>query len=187
MSVPDIETSWRRFTEWLAREAPASHGCLNPPARAAEIDDMANGCPDELRTLLLLNNGATQPIGAASAAGFLPGGHRLLSALQVVEHRRMLDGILAGMDQDMVGWWWHPDWIPFAAHVAADALVIDLRDGPHQGAVGEFMHEGNTNFDWGPSLAAVIHDMAESVETGAPFRYFQPRVAGGRLDWHVNP
>ena len=82
--------------------------------------------------------------------GFLAGGHRLLSASEVVEHRKMLDDILRGMDQDMVGWWWHPDWMPFAAHVAADALVIDLRDGPQQGAIGEFMHAGNTNFDWVP-------------------------------------
>ena len=126
MSVPEIEASWRRFTGWLAREAPASHDCLNPAARPEEIDaaETANGAPfpAELRALLRLNNGATQFLRGEFrlAAGVLPGGHRLLSASEVVEHRKMLDDILRGMDQDMVGWWWHPDWMPFAAHVAAD-------------------------------------------------------------------
>lgn len=110
--------------------------------------------PAELRSLLRLNDGATQFLRGEFrlAAGFLPGGHRLLSARQVVEHRKMLDDILRGMDQDMVGWWWHPDWIPFA---------------------------------WGPSLTAVIDDIAQSVETGTPFRYFAPRVIDGRLDWNI--
>ena len=97
----------------------------------------------------------------------------------------MLDGILSGMDEGMAGCWWHPEWIPFATHIAADALVIDLRDGLQQGAVGEFMHESNTNFDWGPSLAAVIADVAGCVEAGVPFKYFQPQVTDGRLDWEV--
>ena len=191
MAMPEIEASWRRFTGWLAREAPASHDCLNPAASLEDIEaaETANrsSFPAELRSLLRLNNGATQFLRGEFrlAAGVLPGGHRLLSASEVVEHRKMLDDILRGMDQDMVGWWWHPDWIPFAAHVAADALVIDLRHDPQQGAVGEFMHEGNTNFDWGPSLTAVIDDIARSVETGTPFRYFTPRVVDGRLDWNI--
>ena len=193
MRVPPIEESWRRFTEWLAREAPASHECLNPPARPADIEaaEAANGArfPEDLRDLLSLNNGASKFVDGEFrlAAGFLPGGHRLLSAVEVVEQRRMLDDILSGMDDDMVGWWWHPGWIPFAAHIAADALVIDLRDGPQHGAVGEFMHEGNTNFDWGPSLAAVIAGVAKCAEAGTPFKYFQPQVTEGRLDWEVIP
>lgn len=189
--MPPLEESWRHFTGWLAREAPASHECLNPPASARDLAsaEAANGAPfpEDLRDLLSLNNGSSQFVNGEFrlASGFLPGGHRLLSAVEVVEHRRMLDDILNGMDEHMVGWWWHPEWIPFAAHVAADALVIDLRDGPQQGAVGEFMHEGNTIFDWGPSLAAVIAEVAGSIEAGVPFKYFQPRIAEGRLDWEV--
>lgn len=64
-------------------------------------------------------------------------------------------------------------------------LLTDLRDGPQQGAVGEFMHAGNTNFDWGPSLTAVIDDIARCVETGRSFRYFTSRVVEGRLDWNI--
>ena len=191
--VSPLEESWRRFTGWLEREAPASHDCLNPPALPADIEaaEAANGArfPEDLRQLLSLSNGSSKFVDGEFrlASGFFPGGHRLLSALEVVEQRRMLDDILNGLDENMVGWWWHPQWIPFAAHIAADALVIDLRDGPQQGAVGEFMHEGNTTFDWGPSLAAVIADVAGCVEAGLPFKYFHPRVIEERLDWEVIP
>jgi cell wall assembly regulator SMI1 len=191
MTTPGVEESWERFTRWLAREAPQSHGCLNPPADLSDIAEAESGArilfPEDLKTVLLINNGAAHFIEGVfrPEAGFLPGGHRLLSAAEIVEQRKMLNGILANTDQEMVGWWWHPEWLPFAVHVAADALAIDLRDGPDRGAIGEFMHESNTNFDWGPSLAAVIDTVAVSVETGTNFKYFHPQVVHGCLNWDV--
>src|SRR5487761_1310423 len=53
--VSPLEESWRRFTGWLEREAPASHDCLNPPALPADIEaaEAANGArfPEDLRQL----------------------------------------------------------------------------------------------------------------------------------------
>ena len=35
----------------------------------------------------------------------------------------------AALDEEMFGWWWHPQWVPFAEQVAADGLVIDGTGG----------------------------------------------------------
>lgn len=185
-----MQNAWTGLTRWLAAHAPRSHACLNPPADPAHLAESERrtgiAFPDDLRVLLSMNNGATAsgpefPGGAT----FLPGGHRLLSAAEIVQQHQMLTDILATTDEIMVGWWWHPQWVPFAVHVAADALAIDMRDGPRRGWVGEFTHEGNTNFDWGPSLSAVIEQIAACVRTNSDFKYFRPHVVDGYLDWEI--
>lgn len=51
----------------------------------------------------------------------------------------------------MLSHWWLPQWVPFAGHVATDALIVDQRDGPDQGRVGQFRHDDHT-VDLGASL-----------------------------------
>ena len=135
-----------------------------------------------------MNNGAADFIDEVFCPGaaFLPGGYRLLSAGEVVERYEMHIEILEGLgDEEMVGWLWHPAWVPFAEHVSADVLAIDLRAGPGRGAVGESYNDSGTTFDWGPCLAAVIERFAVSVETGSGFGHYWPQVVDGCLEWDV--
>jgi len=190
MTAP-IEVSWGRVTAWLAREAPESFARLSSGASDGAIIDAETSLglmfPADLTTLLQLCDGAEESWGGNFKMGarFLPGGHRLLSVGAIVEQTTMLNEILGDLDAEMAGSWWHPQWVCFAAHIAADGLAIDLRPGPGYGAVGEFRHDGFTEFDWGPSLAAVIDRVADCLENGVDFKYFRPVVEDGCLGWDV--
>lgn len=190
--MAQFEESWARVTAWLAANAPSSYATLNPPATAAQLE----GCervltmplPVELRRLLLVNNGAAEFDAHGThhrEAAFLPGGHRLLPAAELAQQSRDLVGIAGELGDDMFGYWWHPEWVLFGRHVAADGMAIDQRPGPGQGAVGEFMHEGDTEFIMGASLGEYVAKVADSIENGTDFLHFRPFVNDGVLDWDV--
>lgn len=189
--MAEIEESWARFAAWLAANAPASYAMLSPPATSAELDacerDLEMALPAELRRLLLVNNGSAEFDADGTyhpEAAFLPGGHRLLSAAELAKGSRDLVELVG---DDLIGSWWHPEWVLFGRHVAADGMVIDQRPGPGQGAVGEFMHEGFTEFTMGMSLSEYVANIADSVENGTDFLYFRPLAEDGGLGWGVKP
>jgi cell wall assembly regulator SMI1 len=191
-SVAEIEESWVRVMAWLAGNAPAGYATLRPPALPAELDECERGLgmalPAELRRLLLVSNGAAQFDADGSyhrEAAFLPGGHRLLSAAELAGESRSLVDIVGELGDEMIGYWWHQEWVLFGRHIAADGMAIDQRPGPGQGAVGEFMHEDSTKFTMGASLGEYVAKLADSVENGTDFLYYRPRVQDGGLDWDV--
>ena len=93
--------------------------------------------------------------------------------------------IVGELGDEMVGYWWHPEWVLFGRHIAADGMAIDQRPGPGQGAVGEFMHEDTTEFTMGASFGEYVMKLADSVENGTDFLYYRPRVQDAGLDWDV--
>jgi hypothetical protein len=145
--------------------------------------------PAEHKQLLLVNNGAADFDASGTyryGAAFLPGGHLLLSATDVGHQTVSLREIVADFDNDgMIGYWWHPEWVLFGRHIAADGLAIDQRQGPGQGIVGEFMHEDSTDFDMAPSLSEFIAKMADSLEAGTDFLLYRPTIKDDYLDWKV--
>jgi len=147
---------------------------------------MGLAIPSDLKAVLAIANGAAAFAEGVfyPGAGFLPGGYRLLSVPEIVEQRQMNNQILSTTDEEMVGFWWHPQWLPVAQHVRADALVIDLRPGSNCGAVGEFAHDERTEFGgWGSSFAEFIARTADSIENAVNFRDYCPLVVDGALDW----
>lgn len=190
--MAEIEESWARVTAWLAANAPASYATLSPPAPAAQLDqcerDLGMALPAELRRLLLVSDGAAE-FGAdgtwRQGAAFLPGGHRLLSAAELAMGSQGLVAIARQHGDDATGSWWHPQWVLFGRHIAADGMAIDQRPGPGHGAVGAFMHEGFTEFTMGASLGEYVARIASSVEDGTDFLHFRPFVEDGVLDWDV--
>jgi cell wall assembly regulator SMI1 len=188
----DMEQSWADVTRWLAAHAPASYLTLRPPATPAEIEscerELGMALLADLKQLLLANNGAAEFNAHGTycrGAGFMPGGHRLLSSAEIAEQSQGLNQIAARYGGDMIGWWWHPQWVLFARHIAADGLAIDQRPGHGQGTVGEFMHEDHTSFDMAPSLGAFIAAMADSLSNNTDFLHYRPAVKDGCLDWDV--
>ena len=190
--MAEIEESWARVTAWLAVNAPASYATLSPPATPADLDacerDLGVALPAELRRLLLVSNGAAEWDAEGAhhrEAAFLPGGHCLLSAAELARESRDLAALVGDFSDDMIGYWWHPEWVKFGRHIAGDGMAIDQRPGPGQGAVGEFMHEGSTEFTMATSLSEYVATVADSIENGTHFLYFRPFVEGGVLDWDV--
>ena len=145
--------------------------------------------PDPLVTLPRLNNGTASADPNPElqfASRWLPGGNYLLAVEEIPGHVKMLNEILNSLDDETaVGYWWHPEWLPFAADVSANALVIDQRQGPGQGPVGQFDHEGTTAFDWAGSLTEFVATIADAVEHQTDFKYFRPTVVDGRLEWEI--
>jgi cell wall assembly regulator SMI1 len=188
----EIQQSWARVTGWLAARAPASHATLRPAATRAEIEscerDLGLRLPAGLQQLLLINNGAADFDAEETynqGAAFLPGGHRLLSTAEIARESQNLAEVAAEAGDDLIGYWWHPQWVLFAQHISVDGLAIDQRRAPGQGSVGEFMHEDHTTFDMAPSIEAFIATMADCLENGTDFRDFRPLVEDGCLDWDV--
>jgi cell wall assembly regulator SMI1 len=190
--MAEIEESWARLTAWLATNAPASYATLSPSATPAKLDacerELEVALPADLRRLLLVNNGAAEFDTGGTyhrEAAFLPGGHRLLSAAELATESRSLVEIVSDHGDEMIGYWWHPQWVLFARHVAADGMAIDQRPGPGQESVGEFMHEDHTEFTMATSLAEYVAKVADSIENGTDFLYYRPFVEDGALDWDV--
>jgi cell wall assembly regulator SMI1 len=190
--VAEIEDSWARVTAWLAANAPASYARLSAPALPAEAElaacerDLQMALPPELRRLLLISNGAADfdALGEyRPEAAFLPGRYRLLSAAEVAARSRDLVDVAAEHGDDLIGSWWHPQWVLFADHIAADGIAIDQRPGPGQGAIGVFSHETGTEFGRWASLGDYVARVADSIETGQEFLQrrseYVARVADG--------
>jgi cell wall assembly regulator SMI1 len=188
----DIEQSWARVTGWLAAHAAASYATLRPPATPAEIEscehELGMALPADLKRLLLVSNGAADFDADATycrGAAFMPGDHRLLSSAEIAQQSQSLNEIAARHGGEMIGYWWHPRWVLFARHIAADGLAIDQRPEHGQGSVGEFMHEDHTSFDMTPSLGAFIAKMADSLDNGTDVLHYRPTVKDACLDWDV--
>jgi cell wall assembly regulator SMI1 len=179
MMPADVDESWARVTAWLAANAPVTHSMLRPPAT-----DLDPRLPAELRRLLLITDGADD--SDLSGACLLPGMHRPQSADQIADdnamHLEILDDL--GDDYDeMVGRWWHPQWIAFASSGAGTLLVIDDRPGPEQGTVWHWDRVDGLLWEFGPSLGEFLADVASALENGTPLHGWRAEVENGDLDW----
>jgi cell wall assembly regulator SMI1 len=197
--VAAIEESWARVMAWLAANAPASYVTLNPPAMPAELDacerDLGIALPAELRRLLLVSNGAADYDAAGTyhpEALFLPGDYRLLSAAEMASKSRALLDTAAELGDDLIGSWWHPQWVMVGENNSGWGVALDQRPGPRQGAVGEFMNEGETDFSMWASLGEYVAKLADSLENATDFlcsfedgsfQRYRPYVGG--LEWHA--
>lgn len=171
--------------------APGKLRALDPSATAQDVEQAQGrlqvALPEALVTLLSMTNGSAFSPDPDLQLGsrVLPGGFSLLPVAEIPSRADMLNKIAVSMEPDMLGFWWHPQWVPFAEHIAADALVVDQREGPGQGRVGQFRHDDHTEFDLGTRLTDYITSVANALERQQDFRYYRPRVVDERLDWDI--
>lgn len=173
----EVGESWSRVTAWLAANAPVTSAMLRPPASA-----LNTRLPAELRLLLLINDGAGE--SERTGARFLPPMHRLLSAAEIAEDNTMHVEILADLDDDeMIGYWWHPQWTVFGSDAAGHRLVIDDRPGPGRGKVWEWSRTDGLIWEFAPSIGEFLADVASALEGGTPLHGRSPVVENGDLKW----
>jgi len=184
-----MEQSWTRVTSWLTKYAPGSFRALDPPATAQDVeraqDRLQVALPAALVRLLSMTNGASFSPDQQFGSRFLPGGFSLLPVAEIPDRADMLNSIVLSLGSDMLGYWWHPHWVPFAETISGDALAVDQRPGSGQGRVGEFHHDGYTEFNLGASLTDYITLVATALEQQQDFGYYRPRVVDERLAWDV--
>lgn len=182
-----LNAAWGRVEDWLETRAPLVRGSLRPAVTQAALDEACAGSgvelPDELVLLLRMHDGAE-----ATEAGWFLRGLRLLSLREIVSMHQVMCSLLDA--EDLVGTWWHPQWIPFAAnHDEWSRLYLDARPGPGRGAVGYFFMESGGRPLW-PTLTASVEQLAASLENGTPLNHHTPRVAENGLlvwDWQAPP
>lgn len=114
----------------------------------------------------------------------VPGGYRPMSAAEIVEGWRITREALTGVDPDgdLVGSYWHPQWVPFATTISASEMVLGCRPGDTHGAVGEMVKGDGTHFGRRPALGDVLDEVADALEGGLPIGNRLPVAFGGRLD-----
>ncbi|MFE6101452.1 hypothetical protein ACFVQ4_15950 [Streptomyces laurentii] len=183
MGTEELKSAWHRLDEWLAVMARGSRDSLRPPVGRELVSTLHQqwdaDALDELTLLLSIHDGAEE----SDAGMFLHGEQRLLPVADILRLGKRLCGPLHD-DAELVGQYWHPAWVPFAAnHDGASCLFIDGRLGAACGFVGEFFHEsGGERTEW-RSLAHFFSDMSEALESASMIRGQLPYVQDDLLYW----
>ncbi|WP_238154024.1 SMI1/KNR4 family protein [Streptomyces xinghaiensis] len=188
-----MQELWRRFEEWLRRNAPGDHSALRPGASDADISRLESGVGfplhGELTALLSEHNGVTPRRSSTEPGAFLLG-YSLLDTQGILEWHQNLssmahEAVEEGYEEEVVGRTAHPQWVPFAQAVTGDLLFVDHRAG-HCGEVGEISF-GDPEYAllW-PSMTPMLTDLCDAVEGSLPLPAARrrPSVHEGRmLEW----
>ncbi|MET8680803.1 SMI1/KNR4 family protein [Streptomyces sp. NPDC004647] len=185
-----LQRAWSRIEPWLADNAPADHASLRPPANATDIHRLESALeihtihPDVIE-LLKTHDGADDrypTVYQPGAGRFIPSRYRFLSTHEICERANGMNRQLAEDDPDstMVGYYWHPRWVPIAQETTTCLLFIDHRPGPTYGAVGELIEGDHAYLAKWPSLAELLTRIADSIEHDAPLGRYTPQPTGGR-------
>ncbi|MFJ8110207.1 SMI1/KNR4 family protein [Streptomyces sp. NPDC096132] len=182
MGRESLEQAWSSAERRLGVIAPASRAALRPPVEGPALEEWERQSgielPEELTCLLALHDGAEN----TEAGSFLPSGTRLLPVVEAIRiTRRMCDAL---DDEELVGQWWHPQWLAFAAnHDGASVYFVDARPGAGRGSVGYFFREtGGACGKW-PSLTAFFETLTSAVEDGERMHGESPRTKDDMLTW----
>ncbi|WP_305095155.1 SMI1/KNR4 family protein [Prescottella sp. R16] len=190
-----VSDQWERISRWLRTNIDGVEFSGAPRTDIdAAITATGVAWPDELVEFFGLANGL--PDG--DHVQLLPR-HQLLPLDRVIDERAMELDIWGEFDEDFGApdpdsaagsgaGTYHPAFVPFAG-LDGYLLVVDTRPGPLHGCVTEF--EKVDTDDVGPrwaSLSAMLTDLANSFESGAPFDGgWVPSVVDGRLEWEYAP
>ncbi|QES52830.1 hypothetical protein DEJ50_32770 [Streptomyces venezuelae] len=171
----------------MRQHAPASYALLAPPADPAEVEAaqhaMGMRFPTDLLESLACHNGLTH------WANLLPD-QPPMSVTGILDHWQMCVEI-AGDDTDLTESsepgeepWWHPLWIPWAQS-DGDSHIIDMREGPKQGRLGNAAHDDSGHFNDGwPCLATYLTAVADALDHGGEVDGDVPYLtAQGELWW----
>ncbi|OZC73647.1 hypothetical protein CH251_14035 [Rhodococcus sp. 06-462-5] len=198
--MTQLADQWARLLLWCDANAPVTAAGLNPPAepRIARDAESATGrtWTPELREWFALHNGSDQ----GKVFPQVLAGHRPMIVAELVVDRRSLVGIWAEtttaleeiegrqLMADPAGttaFTYLPSFIPIATDNTRCRLVVDTRDGDAAGRVVGFasddvVDEGTMRW---PSIGAMLHDVADSLETSHPCKGWVPFVEDGELYW----
>ncbi|WP_151769612.1 SMI1/KNR4 family protein [Streptomyces abyssomicinicus] len=182
-----VSAAWTRIDNWLRTYAPGSYENLSPPADPAAVEEaqavMGLRFPDELLESLACHDGmrwqdSTFPVRSPRSVAAIVSFWR--TAMDILRHEA--DDPEDEAPGDGAEPWWHPLWIPWA-HGDGDAQIIDMREGPHQGRLGERRHDDCGHFGGGwPTLAAYLEEVADTLESGGTVGSLAPFLGEGYVD-----
>ncbi|MER8188260.1 SMI1/KNR4 family protein [Kitasatospora sp. NPDC094015] len=160
----DVPTSWGRIATWLLTHTRPPVEPVRPAA------DRARLAAFEEHLGLLLPPDLT-------AWWLLPGvaqGHWILDEFAAVALDEALEThaiwlLVAEQEVEPVDTRYLPAYMPIGLSPGGDGLIVDLRPGGTHGAVLRRDHETcSLEVPLWPSVAAMLDDLANALETGAP-------------------
>jgi len=187
-AIPDVAVSWARIDRWLAAHAPDRRAALNGPADEDEIRrlertlhrslpaDLVSSwrCVDGTARRVLLIPEYYDPYPIAQALDRWRMHQRVQWEICPSEFTGQVRGFLVdvaarpagtpGPENDMPIW--IGEWLPVAGNGAGGGLLVDLRDGPLHGCVLSYDRETNPRGPLWPSVAAMWHEVAETLNGG---------------------
>ncbi|GGP56728.1 SMI1/KNR4 family protein [Streptomyces melanogenes] len=191
-----FEDLWKRFEDWLMRNASEERVALRPGASDADIHRLEAGIGfqlnGDLKALLSMHNGVAPRRSSMEAGAFLLG-YSLLDTDGILEWQQNLaemaeDAEEEGYEEEVVGRTAHRQWVPFAQSFSGDLLFIDHRR-EHYGDVGEISF-GSPDYVWlWPGMGLMLGDMCKAVEGMSPLPTVRrrPSIHEGRmLEWVVS-
>ncbi|MFE0178883.1 SMI1/KNR4 family protein [Streptomyces sp. NPDC059002] len=195
----DVASPWSRIVRWLESHAPASAQALNPPATAADIqqlnDSLGFRIPQALEVWLRLNNGSTAkdsrtPIPGGFRlvphpdSGIFPGGEVFLDCQSIIDHHRQFLRIADDIgDED----YWKSSWIPILAEADGHyGLLLDAGQADGSGPVSAY-RETDYAKRHASSLGQLLDAVADALEHrqgGSVLTHGrQADVQDGRVVW----
>ncbi|MEE6259507.1 DUF6461 domain-containing protein [Plantactinospora sonchi] len=195
VNAEQVPESWAAIEEWLGAHASGTYASLRPPADPAAVEAAQRTIgvtfPDALLASLARHDGTDDGPDAFTLAGR----YQLMRVEEIPDRWRMTtDALDLSSDADaerededngLLGWYWHPRWVPFGKTNSVDMLVVDCRPGESYGAVGIHLKGDGTHFgDWA-SVADLLADIADGLHRDRPVRHWHPATDGVRLHWEL--
>ncbi|MDQ1635802.1 MAG: hypothetical protein QOJ32_2611 [Frankiaceae bacterium] len=199
-----MDEAWKRIVAWCHEHSTGSVGSLRPSAGPPAVNaaEAAIGLtfPEQLRRWFALHDGVRNNPMLELLPGWVP-----LPLDAVVGHWRMYQEIFAALRADGTldqppelvdaaenepagspAFQFLAPFVPIATNHAACDLFVDLRPGPLSGCVTEYSREDAAwrGPRW-PSLAAMLDDVADSLEQRRPAGHWYPTIEGEQLRWIV--
>ncbi|MEL6479682.1 MAG: SMI1/KNR4 family protein [Pseudomonadota bacterium] len=164
-----IEENWVRYVARCDSHIPGFRDALRPGAGAAELAAaeavIGRALPEELKTLLRLNDGAAEHLlvvfpgsWVLNPAAEVAASWKIWADLHDEDYMRDPEAVTGQSDRIKQDEHFRLAWIPFAANGMGDSLCIDLDPGP-AGQVGQIIsqyHDEDTRDVLGDSLAEFL-------------------------------
>lgn len=162
-----MNKTWQKIEEYLKENVPSVIDTLNPPATAADIQELEKELgytiPNDFKSYLLVHNGQNDP----SRLQTLCEEGTLLSTKAIIETYKMLNEI---NESNEVGGteWWSRKYMPIA-DCEGDHLSIDLETGEvvmhvHDSEIEKGI--ASSFSDWFNTKLAIFQDGKFSVDDG---------------------
>ncbi|MGW2571470.1 SMI1/KNR4 family protein [Streptomyces sp. NPDC001537] len=183
---------WSRIERWLARNAPACHARLNPPADPAALRraerETGRPLPEGVAAWWRAADGVSpaQPVGGQTQFRLFPYGCDPYPVAVALARRELylrslrdtvpppladaLEKWLARCSRDQAGTYysrdtaplWLPQWLPVGGDGMGGGLFVDLRAGDQYGCV---VRHGTTSHDPEPSWSNIESLLAQVADT----------------------
>jgi cell wall assembly regulator SMI1 len=180
----EVLDAWRRIKEWISTHVPAWANGPDPlfqqPATSAAIAQLETylrvRVPDELKTLLLTNDGCRRGDYPLPMNATKPVNWRTISVNEIAEQWDLLSSIDAGRKSDhamrtvgpVSAVWWNRNWIPIAECGTGDVICADMNpeQGGSRGQLIYYEHDFDERKVLYPSLLDWLRECANDLERG---------------------